>query len=181
MPIHALRLLTVFLSILLAGALTEANAEKTLRGRLRPKAVGTTSVEKKVQKIRFDTIAVTSQADIRLSGYDKPLNSRKESMFVSNKLPCRIVGLNIRLSYSDMSGHTLHEEVIDLHDDIPAGATRRVEFPSWDRQNSFYYYRGRQPRVANVTPYRVTCMVISYITMTDLADGPNETELTSKP
>lgn len=166
----------MILSVTIAATtVMETHAQKTLRGRLRPKTVITSNENRKGEELRFDTITVSSQTDIRLSGYDKPLNSRKESLFVSNKLPCEIVGLNIRLTYSDMSGRTLHETIREIRADIPSGTTRRIEFPSWDKQNSFYYYGGRQPRVANVTPYKVACNVISYIVMPDAGTADTDT------
>lgn len=160
-------LLIILLASLLLTA-PESHAEKTLRGKLRTKTgLNTGQQQMKPQMdtiVVFDTIRPSSQSDIRLSGYDKPLNSRKESLFVDNRLPHEITALEIRLTYSDMTGRMLHETVREIRADIPAGTTRRIEFPSWDRQNSFYYHKGRKPRVDNVTPYKVSCTVISYIT-----------------
>lgn len=159
-----------FLIILLASLLltaTEIHAEKTLRGKLRTKT-GLNNGQKQTAMdtaaAAFDTIRPVPQSDICLSGYDKPLNSRKESLFVSNRLPHEITALEIRLTYSDMADRMLHETVREIRADIPGGTTRRIEFPSWDRQNSFYYHKGRKPRVDNVTPYKVSCTVISYVT-----------------
>lgn len=164
----ALRSLVVILAVspFLPGQ--KACAEKTLRGKLKVEKVQNTE---KSHQLVFDTVTVVSQSDIRLSGYDKPLNSRKESLFVSNRTEREITAVEIRITYKDMQQRMLHETEKLLRTDIPPGETRRVEFPSWDRQNSFYYYKGRQPRVGNVTPYRVDCSVIRYVSTSVASDG----------
>lgn len=158
-----LSLLTAIIILLTAPAV---NGEKTLRGKLRPNPEMVTNKGGKVDRQAvFDTVRVTSQTDIRLSGYDKPLNSRKESLFVTNHLSRDITAIELRLNYTDMSDRQLHETTRIIRADIPAGATRRVDFQSWDKQNSFYYHRSRQPRSTNVTPFKVSCTVTAYVWM----------------
>ncbi|MDE6121955.1 MAG: hypothetical protein K2F76_01830, partial [Duncaniella dubosii] len=111
----------------------KACAEKTLRGKLK---VEKTQSNENDRQFAFDTITAVSQTDVRLSGYDKPLNSRKESLFISNNTEREITAVEIRMTYKDMQGRMFHETERLLRADIPAGATRRVEFPSWDTQNS---------------------------------------------
>ena len=155
----ALRLLIIILAVWAFMPGHKACAEKTLRGKLK---VEKTRNNGTGRQFAFDTITAVSQTDVRLSGYDKPLNSRKESLFISNKTEREITAVEVRMTYKDMQGRMLHETERLLRADIPAGATRRVEFPSWDKQNSFYYHKGRQPRVANVTPYSIECSVLRY-------------------
>lgn len=151
----------------LSVSATSLHAEKTLRGKLRTKTSAGTGVKPDTTLCTsFDTIRVMSQTDLRLSGYDKPLNSRKESLFVSNRLTTDITAIGLRLIYTDMAGRSLHEVTREIRAEIPAEATRRIEFPSWDRQNSFYYHKGRKPRVDNVSPYDVKCTVTYYVTQT---------------
>ena len=155
--------MTVIALLLTAPAV---NGEKTLRKKLRPNPeMVRENGEKEMTQAVFDTVCVTSQADIRLSGYDKPLNSRKESLFVTNKLPRDITAVELRINYTDMSGRQLHEVTRTIRADIPAGTTRRIDFQSWDKQNSFYYHKSRQPRSANVTPFKVDCTVTAYVWM----------------
>lgn len=159
---------TTTLLLLLSAALT-ARADNTLRGKLKvdPRIATATSATPKTDTLttaqRFDTLSSFARTDVRLSGYDKPLNSRKESLFVSNRLDRDITALKIRLVYKDTAGRTLHETEREIRADIPAGATRLVQFPSWDKQNSFFYVKGRRPRVANVTPFDVTCTVVHIV------------------
>ena len=42
-----------------------------------------------------------------------------------------------------------------VHQDIPAGETRKIDFPTWDRQMTFYYCGSPRPRVSAI-PYNVT-------------------------
>lgn len=156
---------TTLLLLLLSAALT-ARPDNTLRGKLKvdPRiATATPKTDTLATALRFDTLAPVARTDVRLSGYDKPLNSRKESLFVSNRLDRDIIALKIRLVYKDTARRTLHETEREIRADIPAGATRLVQFPSWDKQNSFFYVKGRRPRVANVTPFDVTCTVVHIV------------------
>jgi hypothetical protein len=38
---------------------------------------------------------------------------------------------------------------------IPPHSTRRLDIPSWDKQKSYYYIKGKQPRTT-ATPYTIT-------------------------
>lgn len=157
--------IVTILVLLLLTALP-LRADRTLRGKLRPVAGSTrgATVEKPDSAAAvFDTIPSPAPETVRLSGYDKPLGSRVESLFVSNRLDRDIIALEITLTYRDLQGRTLHEATRRVRADIPAAATRRIQFPSWDTQNSFYYRHSRRPRTANVTPYDVTCTVRSCI------------------
>ena len=113
------------------------------------------------------SVTQTAHADRTLRGKlrpdDKPLNSRTESLFITNRLDRELTEVTLRLSYSDAKGRMLHEATRKLRVIIPSGATRRVEFPSWDRQQTFYYLHGRKPRTANVSPFDVACKVESAV------------------
>ncbi|MDE5751500.1 MAG: hypothetical protein K2H88_02555 [Duncaniella sp.] len=111
-----------------------------------------------------DTVFHPSDGTVTLSGYDKPLNSSKETLLVTNRSDCHINGLRIAIRYLDLHGRELHSTEVELHSNIPAGATRKLQFPSWDIQRSYYYHLGKQPRTANVTPYTVKCHTVYFIT-----------------
>lgn len=141
----------------------EAMADKTLRGRLKP--VAAVKAQKIVSSEPCDTILCPSDSLIALSGYDKPLYSGVESLFVTNFLPDELCELTISLTYTDVSGRQLHEAVRTLSVAVPPGETRRVQFSSWDKQHTFYYKGGRHPRTANVSPYDIKCKVIQALTV----------------
>lgn len=110
-----------------------------------------------------DTVTVTLR-EVRLSGYDKPLRSTRESLFVTSSLPDTIRALRVKIDYYDMSGRRLHSRDVDIVADIPPADTRNVNFKSWDTQKSFYYHLGAKPRSGTATPYKVEADVIYVIT-----------------
>jgi hypothetical protein len=157
-----MRVLAFFIA--LAAFSVTGWGDNTLRGKL--KAAGARVEHDTVAPAPFDTIVAPGAEVVRLSGYDKPLRSSAETLFVSNGLEVAIEQLAVRIVYSDMSGRQLHERVVELRVHVPAGATRQVRFKSWDTQKSFYYHRGQRPRVDAVTPYSVNCMVNSCVIKT---------------
>lgn len=93
-------------------------------------------------------------ASIRLSGYDKPVNARKESFLITNESPLAITGASLKITYRDMKGRMLHSRTASLKCNVPPGETRKTEISSWDTQNSFYYYLSSEPRKI-AAPYKV--------------------------
>lgn len=103
----------------------------------------------------FDTVRADT-ATVGLSGYEKTLRATKETVFVSNLSDNReIVGIIFTVTYLDNSGRILHRRRVEAHPEIPAGETRRLDFPTWDRQMTFYYKGSPRPRVSSI-PYDVT-------------------------
>lgn len=141
-------------------------ADKTLRGKLRPdkSALTKKSANNEPAVCPPDTIAFPPADDVKLAGYDKPLTSRTESLFVSNNTDRDITEIAILLTYTDMQGRTLHERTQSVRTFIPRSSTRRIAFSSWDSQNSFFYHKGKKPRTNNVTPFDVKCKVTRYVT-----------------
>lgn len=101
-----------------------------------------------------DTIAA-GDSTMRLAGYDKPLRSRHETIFATSLVDDTVCGLTFTVTYVDMQGRTLHEREVTVSALIPPRATRKVDFPSWDRQQTFYYYLGTKPRSSAAIPYDV--------------------------
>ena len=92
---------------------------------------------------------------VRFVGYDKALRSTKETLFVTNLMPDReIRHVIFRITYFDTQGRQLHQARKKLYAPVPPGETRRLDFPSWDRQHSFYYAKSQKPRVPAI-PYTV--------------------------
>lgn len=152
----------------LSTVLPPLHADKTTRGRLQPDKALIKGKKAGKETIRiFDTICNVAATDIRISGFDKPLSSRKETMLVSNYTDREISGLKIRFTYTDTRNRMLHEEVKEIRVTIPVGETRRIEIPSWDTQQSFYYSKSRRPRTANVTPFDVVCKVMAYYVLVE--------------
>lgn len=106
-----------------------------------------------VERAALDT--VKSAEAVTLSGYDKPLRSYYETLFVTSHMPDTVYRVSVTLNYKDVQGRKLHERTISLPIVLPPGDTRRLDFLSWDKQHSFYYKNGKPPRSLAV-PYDVT-------------------------
>ena len=147
--------LLVAISILVAVTLN-SSAQRTTRKNLKLKEVADTTIV-------CDTLRNTDTHIIEISGYDKPLNSNKETFFVSNRGEATIVSIGITLNYFDSQERQLHKTTKTINCSIPTGETRLLSIPSWDKQNSFYYHRSAQPR-RQATPYSVTHSIDFVVT-----------------
>ncbi len=134
----------LFAVILVAVATIAAASAQDLRRHVPRTARHnrTVSVERTVS---FDTIAPAADS-IVVAGYEKPLRAVKESMFVTNRLSRPVVGLSVTIDYLDTKGRQLHQATHDIDVIIPAGETRRVEVPAFDRQGLYYYRLSPVPR-----------------------------------
>lgn len=100
------------------------------------------------------------------SGYEKTLRASRETLFVTNRGHRHIQGLEFTVTYFDSAGRQLHRRVVRATAAIPPGETRRLDFPTWDTQRSFYSTTGRPPRVAAI-PYTVTVTSPRVIVLND--------------
>lgn len=135
-------------------------AQKTTRKGLR--AVAETPENARTETTASDTIVPDSSAcPISVAGYDKPLRSSRETFFITNRTPHDILGLRMRIEYSDIHGRTLHQRELFIPIDLPSGATRQASVKSWDVQKSFHYRLSPKPKRSDGTAYDVKCSVIS--------------------
>lgn len=90
----------VLLSTILLAGLIAVNAfsQRTTRGRLQLK-----DDYKQAVVVVQDTIVPDAEM-LKVSGYDKPLYSRRETFFVTNQYSRDISSLKIELNYYDESG-----------------------------------------------------------------------------
>lgn len=115
-------------------------------------------------EMRSDTVTLTKEA-VRLSGYEKPLRSTKESVFLTNQSDKKLVYVKLLLDYYDEDGRQLHQREVELNCDVPAHETRQLIFPSWDKQKTFYYYLSSKPKSALGTPYKVKTTALTGVFM----------------
>lgn len=143
------------------------SADNTLRRRLKAATTETVARDSltETSAMEFDTICQPDSLPLRLAGYDKPLTSSTETIFLTNGLDLEISEIEIELTYIDMSDRQLHKSVRRIRQSIPAGETRQLRFKSWDSQKSFYYHLSRRPRTSGVTPYKVKAVITSVITL----------------
>ena len=141
-------LLTISVALLFSG---EALARKQRTTRSNVNAGSTPSSQLAQQA---DSLIIPDSTQVMLYGYDKPLRSRRETVFVSNNTDFDINALSITTQYIDSKGRQFHESTRRINAEIPAGSTRRLDYPSWDTQQSFYYVGSKRSRVSG-TPYMV--------------------------
>lgn len=151
-----MRTLFVILTLLMLGF--NCDAQRTTRKNLKAKKMVETTVV-------CDTITSAPDSVVAIKGYDKPLNSTKETFFATNKGERTIVGINITFNYFDNQNRQLHQVTKTINCSIPPGETRQLSISSWDKQKAFYYYRSPQPR-RQATPYKVSHN-INFIIITE--------------
>ena len=154
------RILIFILLILALPTMSQAQRKQsTTRHNLRADksltACDTTNIEPKIIITVED-----SDTTYRLSGFDKPLNSLYETMFLTNNSGNDLVGIYFTIEYLDRSGRQFNKVTRSLHVDIPAGETRQLRWGSWDRQQSFFYVGSRNPRI-RATGFDIKCRIDS--------------------
>ena len=102
---------------------------------------------------RLDTIAENGEA-VEFYGYEKTLRSTRETVFVTNRSSRTTAALRFTIRYYDAQGRLLHSRIVSTSAEIPPGETRRVDFPSWDKQCTFYYMGSPRPRTSAI-PYSI--------------------------
>ncbi len=139
----------------LLSCVPQASAQRTTRRALKP----VHRVEAPAEAVA-DTLFAPSDSLVSLSGYDKPLRSRKESFFVSNHSQHALSALNLTIDYFDTSERRMHSRTLTIDVDIPAGDTRKVDIPSWDTQLTFYYRDSAPARLTTrCYPYSVASRI----------------------
>lgn len=153
MPIRAI---IVILSIAVAlGA--AAKRTRTTRSNLK----ATPEVEA-TAAFTLDSIA-PADGDIALSGFEKTLRSRYESIFVTNNSPVDIKAISLTIEYFDTSGRQLHKRDVKVSCDIPRQQTRQIQFKSWDLQQVWHYRLSQPPQTRyQATPFDISA-TINYI------------------
>lgn len=145
--------ITAFLLLLTASALRAvADDTRHSRSHMRSKIAAIPHHT----DIKADTFLLPPRDSITLSGYDKPLRTTHETLLVTNSTARPVTGIALTINYLDMKGRQLHSRTDTLLIRIPPGETRMLRFPSWDRQQSYYYHLGPEPRSSRFTPYTVS-------------------------
>lgn len=149
-------------AILLLGAIPAEGRRLTRRlPTPKPDKTALSDSGRIVVSIEGDSIAATRLDSLSAKGYDKPVDASAESIFITNGCCSGLLHVTLRITYSDMKGNLLHRRDVDIDCDVPPGETRKLDFPTWDRQRSFYYHGSRAPKRRQATPYRIKAEIIS--------------------
>ena len=98
---------------------------------------------------------------IDFAGYDKEPNSDKESFILVNKSNETIKGFLVRIDYLDMKGRMIHSREIKEECLVPSEESRRFDIRSWDKQRTYFYYLGNEPKKV-ATPFQVKFIPLKY-------------------
>ncbi len=147
-----MRFPVILLTLIAATSLGSHADDTTRRGPLRTRP-GIYDVTRPAEAAP-DTIDLMPD-NIEPTGFDKTLRANRESLFLTNNTALTLSAVELTIDYTDLSDRELHSRTLWVECDIPPGATRRVDFPTWDRQHTFYYYKGPQPRTPRTTPFKV--------------------------
>lgn len=154
-PEHRLSLIIPLLIIILSGAGTPVGARK-ITTKFRPPAGQESDSCSNVKTVTRDSTDANSHiiSSVTLSGYNKPAASARETLFLTNASDRTLTSIALTISYRTMQGIEIHRRSVAIDCMVPPGQTRLAEYPSWDRQHTFYYYRSERPR-KKATPYEV--------------------------
>lgn len=156
-------ILSMIMMAVCLGCMALAPSDRTTRRGLRVKTPDASAVS----AAPGDTLRNPSVADVKVSGFDKPLRSRFETMFVTNCRPSAIIAICFTIDYTDPSGRQLHQSVRTVRCDIPPGETRQIKFTTWDAQSAFYYVVTGKPRRSEGSPFDIRCRINYVVTATE--------------
>lgn len=154
-----MRLLTAILLLLLIPCITSARRINTLRKL--PKAQRT-EIASASAGANADTVTSPDAARVRFYGYEKTLRATKETLFIGNNTDSLLSSITFSIRYLDAQHRQIHSRRITLSPSIPPQEIRRVDFPSWDTQKTYYFIDGPAPR-KSATPYRVAIQADTII------------------
>lgn len=93
---------------------TVARRQRTTRGKVSGRNVAEPA------KAAVDSIIIPDSSEVLLYGYDKPLRSRQETVFVANNTLHDITALIFTTRYIDTKGRQFHQQSRRVRADIPS-------------------------------------------------------------
>ncbi len=100
---------------------------------------------------------------ISFSGYEKEASSSVETLLITNAGNVAITGVKIKIIYKDLKDRMLHSRTVTQSCYIPPFETRKIDIQSWDKQKSYFYYLGNEPKKVAI-PYKVEIVPLAYFT-----------------
>lgn len=157
------RTIFIFILILCLGHSEAKKIKTSLKVGKETKKVADKQKDRGLEVVLSDSLTDFSNQlkGISFSGYEKEYNSGKESFLIVNPTLYPVLGYKVKVDYLDMQDRMLHSRIIEEDCFVPSGETRKHDINSWDKQHTYYYYLGNEPkRIA--TPYKVAFTPISF-------------------
>lgn len=142
--------------IVLIGTLFLASAGEARKARVNFDAAPADTI---TAHPRMEGDAAEYAAAITLAGYSKTRNANRESILAVNAGTQTVTRLIIEIDYRSMDGRQITKRTVEIPCVIPPGETRKLDFPTWDRQCLFYYHKSPAPTRTQATPYAVKARV----------------------
>jgi len=150
---------TFLLTFAIIASSAAVQAQNTTRQGLKAKKADKEIVAEATPAFT-DTIITPKAHTLDISGYDKPLRSRRETFFATNNADMHVRAMSFTITYLDRASRQLHQRQARIDINIPAGETRQASLKSWDSQLAFYYVNSPVPaRAQQATPYEVKISV----------------------
>lgn len=99
------------------------------------------------------TQIIFSPDSISFAGYEKEAQAAVETFIIVNKGSTTILGFTIEIIYKDLKNRMIHSRTVTQSCNVPPRQTRKIDIQSWDKQKTYYYYLGNEPRKV-ATPYK---------------------------
>ena len=143
------------IAAMIAAALMSADiAADTRTTRRNLKASGEKQVTADISRL------TPANDSITVNGYDKPLRSTRETLFVTNRSGSAVNMVSVTITYLSVNGEMFHRRSVNLSCHIPPGETRQIAFRAWDMQQAYYHHTTRvTPRSPKAIPYRAEITV----------------------
>lgn len=161
-------LLILIAAIIMCGSIwLDASGVVRTHRHKQIKGVGTGKAESRdeeMDSVRFtltDTVVNGINVhNIIFTGYDKTQRSARESLYITNRTDRHITRITFEIAYYNSKGIEMHRRTVSVPVDLPAGTSRKVDFPSWDPQHSYYFHKSKPAKKPGNT-YDVAIRLVS--------------------
>lgn len=149
-----MRISLVIIALLMLIPATARKMRNTTRGRTIQRA------RTETLSLHRDTLSIDS---LHVTGYEKPLRSTRETMFVTNNHATDTLReVTLRITYNTMDGKMLHRRDVTVNVSVPPGERRMASTRSWDTHRVFHYHLNQPVRnLGQATPYTVSIQILS--------------------
>lgn len=155
------RILLMLCLAVSATAIDSAGKKTTIKLKAPKEKVS--SVKKNHKKTATDKEEFSAVArQLTFTGYDKKANATTETFFIHNNSDQTLTSLELEISYLSESGNLLHKRIVEIDETIPAGESRKIDIPSWDKQKNFHYVKSDAGKKGSA-PFTVRFKVISFV------------------